>query len=127
MPPLAEPRLQVRASKLTFTRKVGIVRQAMSFQPRPPEFGERLFVLDALARALLFLALVPSSSTRKKIANGPGRCTGESEAADRLLSLTSESLQAIGRNVRTELSIEVVGERGPMVVPAICLAVVKRG
>ena len=49
---------------------------------------------------------------------------GEPEAADRLLSLTSESLQVIGGRAQ-EISCEFEGEHGPMIVTAICLAVVE--
>jgi hypothetical protein len=49
---------------------------------------------------------------------------GEPEAADRLLSLTSESLQVIGRKAH-EIWNEIEGEHGPMLVTAICLAVVE--
>ena len=52
------------------------------------------------------------------------RAYGEPEAADKLLSLPSASLQAIGRRAH-EISIEFEGGRGPMIVTAICLAVVE--
>jgi len=71
--------------------------------------------LDAPISSILF---EPQSIVKELIAYG------EPEAANRLLLLTSESLQVIGRRAH-EISCEFEGGHGPMIVTAICLAVVE--
>jgi hypothetical protein len=50
---------------------------------------------------------------------------GEPEAAAKLVQLSAQELQVIGRRAH-ELWSDFTGERGPMLDKAICLAVVER-
>ncbi len=72
----------------------------------------------ALLSPISSIVFEPQSIAKELIAYG------EPEAADGLLSLTPESLQVIGRRAH-EIWNEFEGEHGPMIVTAICLAVVE--
>jgi hypothetical protein len=117
------PKLQLRLAK--FFGKNDLSHTSDVSPPRQSNVAD---IADDVREGLLLSAVFtntsavvfePESIVRELITYG------EPEAAEKLTSLDPASLQAIGRRAY-EISNDFVGGRGPMIVTAICEAVVEQ-